>query len=164
MESTSKSAQIGGGRITWQCACFNSRKAARAVTRFYDHMLAPSGLKATQLTMLGAISISGTARMSELASLLALDKTTLTRNLRRLQADGLIAIATGTNKHANAHKNKALTIALPIKIATGCKGKRRSPSKASFSVSSRIDSDKLITLDNKRDSHKNPGAVLVSNL
>ena len=100
MELTLKSAQIGGGRITWQCACFNSRKAARAVTRFYDHMLAPSGLKATQLTMLGAISISGTARMSELASLLALDKTTLTRNLRRLQADGLIAIATGADRRA----------------------------------------------------------------
>lgn len=63
-------------------------------------MLAPSGLKATQLTMLGAISISGTARMSELASLLALDKTTLTRNLRRLQADGLIAIATGADRRA----------------------------------------------------------------
>ena len=119
MELTLKTAQIGGGRITWQCACFNSRKAARAVTRFYDRMLAPSGLKATQLTMLGAISISGTARMSELASLLALDKTTLTRNLRRLQADGLIAITTGADRRARVVElthtgTDALERALPL--------------------------------------------------
>ena len=98
MVSASKSSQIKNGRITWQCACFNSRKAARAVTKFYDDMLAPSGLKATQLTMLGAISILGTAQMSELASLVALDKATLTRNLKLLQSDGLIAISTGSDR------------------------------------------------------------------
>ncbi len=98
MKPASKLAQTGRGRVTWQCACFNTRKAARAVTKFYDDMLEPSGLKATQLTMLGAISISGTARMSELADLLFLDKTTLTRNLRLLQADGLIAITTGADR------------------------------------------------------------------
>ncbi len=84
MDSVSQTAQTRSGRITWQCACFNTRKAARAVTRFYDDMLAPSGLKATQLTMLGAISISGPTRMSELADMLALVKSTLTRNLTLL--------------------------------------------------------------------------------
>ena len=98
MESASESAPIKGGRITWQCACFNSRKAARAVTKFYDDLLAPSGLKATQLTMLGAISILGTAQMSELANLVALDKTTLTRNLKLLQSEGLIAVTTGADR------------------------------------------------------------------
>ncbi len=98
MVSTAKSAHSAAGRITWQCACFNTRKAARAVTRFYDDMLAPSGLKATQLTMLGAISISGPTRMSELADMLALDKTTLTRNLTLLEAGGLIAIAAGADR------------------------------------------------------------------
>ncbi len=68
------------------------------MTRFYDEMLAPSGLKATQLTMLGAISISGPARMSELADMLALDKTTLTRNLKLLEAGGLIVIAAGADR------------------------------------------------------------------
>ncbi len=100
MISAAKSSPAGAGRITWQCACFNTRKAARAVTRFYDGMLAPSGLKATQLTMLGAVSISGPSRMSELAEMLALDKTTLTRNLKLLEAAGLIAIAVGTDRRA----------------------------------------------------------------
>ncbi len=98
MNSASKSAQAGSGRITWQCACFNTRKASRAVTRFYDDILAPSGLKATHFTMLGAISISGPTRMSELADMLALDKTTLTRNLKLLEAGGLIAIAAGADR------------------------------------------------------------------
>ncbi len=98
MNSVPQTAQTGSGRITWQCACFNTRKAARAVTRFYDEMLAPSGLKATQLTVLGAISISGPTRMSELADMLALDKTTLTRNLKLLEAGSLIAIAAGADR------------------------------------------------------------------
>ncbi len=98
MVSVAKSTPTGAGRITWQCACFNIRKAAREVTRFYDEMLAPSGIKATQFTMLGAVSISGAARMSELSDMLALDKTTLTRNLKPLEADGLIAIAAGADR------------------------------------------------------------------
>ncbi len=98
MASVAKSTPAVAGRITWQCGCFNTRKAARAVTRFYDAMLAPSGLKATQLTMLGAVSISGPARMSELAQMLALDKTTLTRNLKLLEAGGLIAVAAGADR------------------------------------------------------------------
>ncbi len=68
------------------------------MTRFYDDMLAPSGLKATQLTMLGAISISGPTRMSELADMLALDKTTLTRNLKLLESGGLITVAAGVDR------------------------------------------------------------------
>ncbi len=68
------------------------------MTRFYDDMLAPSGLKATQMTMLGAISISGTARMSELADMLAIDKTTLTRNFKLLEAGGLIEITAGSDR------------------------------------------------------------------
>jgi DNA-binding MarR family transcriptional regulator len=93
MDSNPDGSPAGAGRITWQCACFNTRKAARMVTRFYDDVLAPSGLKATQLTMLGAISISGPTRLSSLAEMLELDKTTLTRNLKRLETDGMIEVA-----------------------------------------------------------------------
>ena len=98
MNSTAKANPTGAGRITWQCACFNTRKAARAVTKFYDDILAPSGLKATQLTMLGAISISGPTRMSDLADMLELDKTTMTRNLKLLEGDGLIEVTAGTDR------------------------------------------------------------------
>ena len=119
MTSTLESRHASAGRITWQCACFNSRRAARAVTRFYDDMLAPTGLKATQLTMLGAISIAGTPRMSELAEMLALDKTTLTRNLKLLEAAGLITIVAGADRRARVvalsqEGEAALERALPL--------------------------------------------------
>jgi len=119
MPETKQPSHSPTGRIAWHCACFNARKAARSVTRFYDHMLAPSGLKATQLTMLGAISISGAATMSELAELLALDKTTLTRNLRLLATAGLVAIDPGADRRARIVALKpagtyALERALPL--------------------------------------------------
>lgn len=98
MNAAIRSSPAAPGRVTWQCACFNVRKAARAVTRFYDEALAPSGLKATQLTVLGAISISGSATMSALADMLSLDKTTLTRNIKLLEKAGLILAASGDDR------------------------------------------------------------------
>ena len=65
------------------CSCFNLRRAARRVTQVYDHALAPSGLKATQFTLLvvleGADAGEGIA-MTRLAEKLGMDRTTLTRN------------------------------------------------------------------------------------
>ena len=89
------------------------------MTRFYDGALAPSGLKATQLTMLGAIAISGPVRMSELADMVVLDKTTLTRNLKLLEAGGLVAIAAGEDRRERVASltrpgRDALERALPL--------------------------------------------------
>ena len=55
---------------TANCACFNLRKAARAVTQSYDEALKPIGLRATQLSVLNVIAIEGPAAMSELAQIL----------------------------------------------------------------------------------------------
>lgn len=90
----------GGGRVAWHCACFNTRRAARAVTRFYDSVLAPAGVTATQFTLLGALSVTGAAAISRLADALALDRTTLTRNLALLERDGLIVSAPGADRRA----------------------------------------------------------------
>ncbi len=75
------------------CTCASVRRAARAVTRAYDAALAPSGLKATQFTILAALSKLGDAPMTRLAEVLGMDRTTLTRNLRPLIGAGLIVIA-----------------------------------------------------------------------
>jgi DNA-binding MarR family transcriptional regulator len=72
------------------CACFNLRKAARAVTQLYDSFLQPSGLRATQFTILAALDQTGPRKLSALAEALVLDRTTLTRNLKPLQRDNLI--------------------------------------------------------------------------
>ena len=66
--------------------------AARSVTRFYDEALRPSGLRATQLIVLVAASAEEAMSISALADFLGMDRTTLTRNLRPLDEEGLVMI------------------------------------------------------------------------
>jgi DNA-binding MarR family transcriptional regulator len=66
--------------------------AARAVTRAYDDALRPVGLRATQLAVLVAVGDEGTMSITALAKLMGMDRTTLTRNLRPLEKEGLIAV------------------------------------------------------------------------
>ena len=74
------------------CACHKVRMAARAVTRAYDDALRPVGLRATQLAVLVAVGNDGTMSITALAKLMCMDRTTLTRNLRPLEKEGLIAV------------------------------------------------------------------------
>jgi DNA-binding MarR family transcriptional regulator len=73
-----------------QCMVTNSRMAARAITRRYDAYLRPFGLTATQLSLLGALRGLPGATVSEIAEARGFDRTTLTRNLDRLAAMGLV--------------------------------------------------------------------------
>jgi DNA-binding MarR family transcriptional regulator len=77
------------------CACFNIRKAARAVTQFYDDVLRPSGLRTTQLTLLMLLRGHGSMSISGLADATMTDRTTLTRNLAILEERGLVRIRPG---------------------------------------------------------------------
>jgi DNA-binding MarR family transcriptional regulator len=69
----------------------NTRMAARAITRRYDAYLRPFGITATQFSLLGGITEMPDATVSEIAEARGFDRTTLTRNLDRLEAMGLIA-------------------------------------------------------------------------
>jgi len=80
------------------CACFNVRKAARLVTQQYDEMLQGTGLRATQLSILVVIALKGPITMSELAKVLVMDQTTLTRNLTPLEKQGLVQRVPGTDR------------------------------------------------------------------
>lgn len=74
-----------------QCLVSNSRMAARAITRRYDAYLRPFGLTSTQLSLMGLIRTAEKRSVSELAEARGFERTTLTRNLDRLQQMGLIA-------------------------------------------------------------------------
>jgi DNA-binding MarR family transcriptional regulator len=97
--------------MTADCLCFRSRRAARTLTRVYDDELRATGLQATQLTLLNAVAMHepGGAPLSELARILALDATTLSRNLRPLERAGLLRIARSpTDRRARlAHLTRA---------------------------------------------------------
>ena len=73
----------------YPCLCALIRKAGRIVTRNYDKYLKPSGLKITQLSMLANIARNPAITVSELAELLFMDQTTVSRNLRVLERSGL---------------------------------------------------------------------------
>jgi len=75
------------------CICANLRKAARAVTQEYDAALRPAGLKPTQFTLLATLTRQGGTPLTQLADIMGMDRTTLTRNLKPLIRRELIHIA-----------------------------------------------------------------------
>lgn len=83
-----------GRAIGAECLCFRSRRVARVLTRHFDDALRPLGIQATQLTLLGSIAGRGPEgqTMARLVDMLAMDPTTLSRNLRPLETSGLIEI------------------------------------------------------------------------
>jgi DNA-binding MarR family transcriptional regulator len=72
------------------CACFQLRRTARAVTRLFDEVLQPCGLRSPQFVMLVAIRASGQPTLPALAKALGVERSTLTRNLASLQRSGLV--------------------------------------------------------------------------
>jgi DNA-binding MarR family transcriptional regulator len=78
-------------QVSDTCLCLHTRMAARAVTRAYDRALSPLGLEATQFTLLAAIAGNPEGSITALADRLALERSSLSRNLKVLQGRKLIA-------------------------------------------------------------------------
>ncbi|MBS1215992.1 MAG: winged helix DNA-binding domain protein [Proteobacteria bacterium] len=79
------------------CTCFKLRRLTRRVTQHYDRELAPAGLRVTQFSLLSALAARDAVPMSELADMLDLDRTTLTRNVAPLEARGFVEIGPGAD-------------------------------------------------------------------
>jgi DNA-binding MarR family transcriptional regulator len=77
------------------CNCLALRQATRHVTQFYDGFLVPAGIRATQYSILARLNRRGAMTINALAADLVMDRTTLGRNIRPLQRDGLVAIGPG---------------------------------------------------------------------
>ena len=80
------------------CACTRVRRAGRALTRLYDEVLAPSGLRVTQYAVLATLTRLGPSAVGRLAEELAMDRTTLTRALAPLQREGLVRVDEGADR------------------------------------------------------------------
>jgi len=87
-------AEMNSGRKPGfqDCNCLAIRQAARHVTQFYDQLMAPLGLRATQYAILGNLRRGGPMTINTLAAALVMDRTTLGRNILPLQRDGLIEV------------------------------------------------------------------------
>lgn len=102
-----------------QCNCSFLRSATRALSQAYEEVLRPSGLRITQFSMLARASAVGKMSLSELADLMAMDRTTLGRNLQPLEREGLVQINVGEDKRERLGSvtpdgRKLLARALPL--------------------------------------------------
>lgn len=80
-------------RLAARCAGLGSRAAARRITQFFDEALVGSGFSLAQMGLLALVATSEDDRISALAERAGLDPSTLSRNLRGLERDGLVEIA-----------------------------------------------------------------------
>jgi DNA-binding MarR family transcriptional regulator len=77
------------------CVCFNLRRVTRAVTQFYDSEMRRHRIRPTQGTILSSLQAKHSWNMAELSDWLGMDRTTLVRNLKPLQRDGLVQVGGG---------------------------------------------------------------------
>jgi DNA-binding MarR family transcriptional regulator len=100
------------------CLCFKARKAARAVTRFYDRHFAGTNVEPAQFNILVGLGLCQPVALAQLAGHLGLERTTFTRNLRLLQRDGLVEVQRGEDARErllslSAAGERALRDAMP---------------------------------------------------
>jgi DNA-binding MarR family transcriptional regulator len=82
-----------GMEIVEQCICLRVRRASRAVAQVWDSALAPGGLTNGQLAIIAQIKLRTSVTVAVLANSLRLERTSLARNLSRLEALGAVLIS-----------------------------------------------------------------------
>lgn len=106
------------------CLCLAAQRAARALARRFDAALKPVGLTNGQFSLLMSLNRPKPPSMGSVASLLAMDRTTLTANLKPLEARGLLKTEVdpedrrGRRLTLTEAGSAALKAALPIWIGT----------------------------------------------
>lgn len=88
------------------CTCINLRATTRAVTRLYDELLRPSGIRVTQLNILIPVAMAESITVTDLARAITMEQTTLTRNLKVLEKNGLVRLTPGEDRRT---RNVTLT-------------------------------------------------------
>ena len=80
------------------CACYNLRRATRAVTQVYDAYLDEVGLKSTQITLLAVLAYRDPEPVTTLADSLVLEQSSLSRNLAVLERMGYVRLTAGADR------------------------------------------------------------------
>lgn len=79
------------------CLCLHLQRAARAVARHFDDAFRPLGITNGQFSLLMSLNRPEPPVMGDVAALLALDRTTLTANLKPLERRGLVVVSPDPN-------------------------------------------------------------------
>ena len=109
---------------TFGCTCARLRKLTRRLTRIYDAHLSAQAIKVTQYSLL-ANAARGERTVSEFAAELEMDRSTLSRNLAPLAAQGWVSIAIGADPRSRsisvtAAGRRKLKAALPLWRTAQC--------------------------------------------
>ena len=82
------------------CYALAARKSARHLSRLYDRHLAPAGLSVSQFSILRLLKEHGRLKITELADMLIMERTSLVRALKPLQAAGWVVAERSDNGRA----------------------------------------------------------------
>ena len=74
------------------CLCLAAQRAARALSRRFDEAFRAFGITSGQFSLLNALNRPEPPSLGSVAELLAMDRTSLTANLKPLQRDGLVLV------------------------------------------------------------------------
>jgi DNA-binding MarR family transcriptional regulator len=80
-------------RVRDACLCLHVQRAARALARRFDEVLRPLGLTHGQFSLLTSLNRPEPPSIGSVATLLAMDRTTLTANLKPLERRHLVKVA-----------------------------------------------------------------------
>jgi DNA-binding MarR family transcriptional regulator len=80
------------------CACATARQVARVLTQMYDGRLRASGLEAPQFALMMALDHQEPCSQVALGRRSALDKTTISRNLKVLERNGWIECSVANDR------------------------------------------------------------------
>ncbi len=93
------------------CTALNLKKASRVVTKLFDDVLRPTGLRSTQLPILVTLRLLGPTPMRQLSAELVMSPTTLTRNLKPLLKRGMVQVLAGEDR-----RTREISLAEPGRI------------------------------------------------
>lgn len=86
--------------MTVPCNCYALRQASRRVSQFYDQLLAPSGLRATQYMVLIEVEKLGPISLLPLANHMIMDRATIGHSIRPLEANGYLTLTVGEDRRS----------------------------------------------------------------
>lgn len=98
MEKASLTTEPQPALTDLQCACATARQVARVLTQLYDSRLRSSGVEAPQFALLMTLAQQGSCNQVDLGRRYALDKTTVSRNLKLLERNGWIESSIGADR------------------------------------------------------------------
>lgn len=121
--SQTPSAHRHAQEIARDCLASRTRHLDRLLARIYDGMLRPRGITGSQLSMLVAVALGAPCRAADIGRILELEKSTVSRNLARLVAAGLIETSAGEGQ-AGDGAGESATADAGARLAVTARGLR----------------------------------------